>query len=188
MSLRSESSAQLARPVTFTILFVAFVLAALAGPRSLGSAAQESTPMPGVHDIGDMPAGNVGLTSVVLARVVPPTAPDQELQLARVDVAPGATVSAHTHPGTIALCLESGSVVFGVAMGTVTLTHADNPEAAEQVDAGDETVLQPGDCLTFDATQTVHTLYNPGEAAVIWQAHLYDPDEPPTTFLATPAP
>src|SRR5680860_257441 len=110
--------------------------------------------------MSDMPAGNVGLTSVVLARIAPATAPDQELQLARVDVAPGATVSTHTHPGTIVTCLESGSVVFGVAEGTVKLTHADNPEVAEQVDAGAETVLQPGDCLTFDATQTVHTLYN----------------------------
>lgn len=188
MSLRFLSSAQLARLFASTVLLAAFVIAALVSPRLLIGAAQDSTPIPGVHDMGDMPPGNVGLTSVVLARVAPATAPDQELQLARVDVAPGATVSAHTHPGAIALCLESGSVVFGVAAGTVTLTHAVDPEAAEQVDAGAEIVLEPGDCLTFDATETVHTLYNPGEAAVLWQAHLYDPNEPPTTFLATPAP
>lgn len=188
MPFRSLTSAQMSRILVVSVLLAFIVLTALAGPRLLSSVAQESTPAADMHDMSDMPAGTVGLTSVVLARIAPVTAPDQELQLVRVDVAPGATVSAHTHPGTIALCLESGSVVFGVAMGTVTLTHADNPEAPEHVDAGAETVLQPGDCLTFDATQTVHTLYNPGEAAVIWQAHLYDPDEPPTTFLATPAP
>src|SRR5680860_708408 len=115
--------------------------------------------------MSDMPAGNVGLTSVVLARIAPVTAPDQELQLARVDVAPGATVSAHNHPGTIVTCLESGSVVFGITEGTATLTHAADPDAAQQLGAGSETVLEIGDCLTFDATQTVHTLYNPGGAA-----------------------
>ena len=155
----------------------------------LGSAiAQEATPMAGMDD---MPAGAVGLTSVVLARIAPAAAPEQELQLVRVDVAPGATVSAHTHPGAIALCLESGSVVFGVVEGTVTMTQmatVATPEAAVELAADTETVLQPGDCLSFEASQTVHTLHNPGGPAVIWQAHLYALGEPPTTFLATPTP
>ncbi len=149
--------------------------------------AQEATP---THDMSAMPPGAVGLTSVVLSRIAPAAAPDQELQLVRVEVAPGATSAAHTHPGAIALCLESGSVVFGVVEGTVTMTQAATvatPEAATQLTAGSETVLQPGDCLSFQATDTVHTLHNPGGPAVIWQAHLYAPDEPPTTFLATPA-
>jgi hypothetical protein len=60
------------------------------------------------------------------------------------------------------------------------------PEAATELTAGSETELQPGDCLSFQASETVHTLRNPGGPAVIWQAHLYALDEPPTTFLATP--
>ena len=149
--------------------------------------AQVATPMAGM---AGMPAGAVGLTSVVLARVAPDLAPGQELQLVRVEVAPGATVAAHTHPGTIALCLESGSVVFGVVEGTATVTRAATaatPEAAEPL-ANAETVLQPGDCLTFDAAQTVHTLRNEGGPAVIWQAQLYALGQPPTTFLGTPTP
>jgi quercetin dioxygenase-like cupin family protein len=174
---------------TFTLILV-LVMATLAGIRSLGGAAQESTP---THDMAgmEMPMGNVGLTSVVLARMSPPVAPDQELQLVRVDVATGATVSAHTHPGSIVLCIESGSPTFGVVQGTVTMTQeatVATPDAATDLTAGDEIVLQPGDCLTFDATQTVHTLYNPGAPAVIWQAHLYAAGAPPTTFLGTPAP
>jgi quercetin dioxygenase-like cupin family protein len=173
------------RYLALAILFV--IGLALTGPRLLSTVAQESTPMPGM----DMPAGAVGLTSVVLAQMEPAVAPGQSLQLVRVEVAEGATVAPHTHPGSIVLCLESGSPTFGVVEGTVTMTQAATvatPEAATQLAAGDEIQLQPGDCLTFDATQTVHTLRNTGGPAVIWQAHLYAVGEKPTTFLATPAP
>jgi mannose-6-phosphate isomerase-like protein (cupin superfamily) len=175
-------------PMRHLAVAVLIIGLALTGPRLFSSLAQEATQMAGM---GDMPAGTVGLKSVVLARIAPAAAPGQELQLVRVEVAPGATVSAHTHPGTIALCLESGSVIFGVVEGTATMTQATTiatPEAAQQLTAGTETVLQPGDCLAFDATQTIHTLRNTGGPAVIWQAHLYALGEKPTTFLATPTP
>ncbi len=177
------------RPVR-AVLLLGLAAGALlvGGARLLTGVAQEATP---THSMADMPAGSVGLKSVVLARVAPAAASGQELQLVRVEVAPGATVAPHTHPGTIVLCLESGSPVFGVVEGTVTLTHAATaatPEAAEPLAAGTETQLLPGDCLTFDATQTVHTLRNPAGPAVIWQAHLYALGEPATTFLATPTP
>ena len=174
------------RRLTVSVLLIGLV--ALAGPHALSGVAQEASPMAGM---ADMPAGAVGLTSRVLARIEPATAAGQELQLVRVEVAPDATVAAHTHPGTIALCFESGAPVFGVVDGTATLTHAATaatPEAAVPLTAGTETQVQPGDCITFDATQTVHTLRNPGGPAVIWQAHLYALGEPATTFLATPAP
>jgi hypothetical protein len=161
---------------------------ALAGARVFGTVAQDATP---THDMGAMPAGSVGLKSVVLARIAAAAAPGQELQLARVEVASGATVAPHNHPGAIVSCVESGAPIFGVVEGTVTLTHAATaatPEAAETVAAGTEIHLRPGDCLTFEASETVHTLRNPGGPAVIWQAHLYALGRPATTFLATPAP
>jgi hypothetical protein len=173
---------------TFVVAVALVLVGAFAGRLLLPTAAQEATP---THSMGDMPAGAVGLKSVVLARVEPAVAPGQELQLVRVEVASGATVAPHTHPGTIALCFESGAPIFGVVAGTATLTHAATaatPEAAVPLAAGTETQLQPGDCITFDATQTVHTLRNPGGPAVIWQAHLYALGQPATTFLATPAP
>jgi len=173
---------------TLVFAVVLILLGAFAGRLLLPTVAQEATPMAGM---GDMPAGAVGLTSVVLARIAPPAAPGQELQLVRVEVASGATSAPHTHSGTIALCFESGAPIFGVVEGTATLTHAATaatPEAAVPLTAGTETQIQPGDCITFDATQTVHTLRNPGGPAVIWQAHLYALGEPATTFLATPAP
>jgi mannose-6-phosphate isomerase-like protein (cupin superfamily) len=173
------------RHFTTAVLLVGL---ALAGIRVLGGGAQEATPM---TDMSHLPPGAVGLTSKVLARVEPAVAPGQELQLVRVEVASGATVAPHTHPGTIALCFESGAPVFGVVEGTATLTHAATaatPEAAVPLTAGTETQIEPGDCITFDATQTVHTLRNPGGPAVIWQAHLYALGQPATTFLATPAP
>jgi mannose-6-phosphate isomerase-like protein (cupin superfamily) len=172
------------RYLTISVLLVGFILCGIGALRTV---AQESTPMGDM----DMPSGAVGLTSKVLAKISPVVAPGQELQLVRVEVAEGATVAAHTHPGTIALCLESGSVIFGVVDGTVTMTQAATaatPEAATQLTANTETVLQPGDCLTFDATQTVHTLRNTGGPAVIWQAQLYAIGEAPTTFLGTPSP
>ena len=172
------------RYLTISVLLVGFILC---GVGALRTFAQESTPMGDM----DMPSGAVGLISKVLARISPAVAPGQELQLVRVEVAEGATVAAHTHPGTIALCLESGSVIFGVVDGTVTMTQAATaatPEAATQLTANTETVLQPGDCLTFDATQTTHTLRNTGGPAVIWQAQLYAMGEAPTTFLGTPSP
>ncbi|MDQ3653948.1 MAG: hypothetical protein M3457_02565 [Chloroflexota bacterium] len=190
MTVRSLPSSRLLHSLAVTVLLVVLVIAAFTGARSTAGVAQDATPMAGMDEM-DMPVGAVGLTSVVLARISPPVTPDQELQLVRVDVAAGATVTAHTHPGTIALCLESGSPTFGVTQGTVTMTQAATaatPEAAVNLEMGTETVLQPGDCLTFDATNTVHTLHNPGGPAVIWQAHLYALGQPPTTFLGTPAP
>ena len=92
--------------------------------------------------------------------------------------------------GAIGLCLESGSFAFGIVEGVATVTRAATaatPEAAEQL-ADAETVLEPGDCVTFEASQTVHTLHNSGGPAVIWQAHLYTLGEPATTFLGTPTP
>jgi hypothetical protein len=85
--------------------------------------------------------------------------------------------------------MESGSIFFGVVDGTVTMTRAATvatPDAAEQLTAGIETQLEPGDCLSFDASQTSHTLRNTGGPAVIWQAQLFTVGEQPTTFLATP--
>jgi len=170
-------------------LVVAVLVAALtlAGPRLIRTIAQEPTPVSGM----DTPAGAVGLTSVVLAKIEPAAAAGHELQLVRVEVAEGATVAAHTHPGTIALCLESGSVVFGVVDGTVAMTRAATaatPEAATQLRGGTETTLRPGDCLTFDASAASHTLRNTGGPAIIRQAQLYAIGEKPTTFLATPTP
>ena len=168
-------------------VLIVLVCLTLVSARLLSAGAQESSPMPGM----DMPAGAVGLTSVVLSRIEPSAAAGQELQLVRVEVADGATVAPHTHPGSIALCVESGSPTFGVVEGTVTLTQATTiatPEATQQLTAGSETQLQPGDCLAFDATTTVHTLVNTGGPAVIWQAHLYAIGEKPTTFLETSEP
>jgi quercetin dioxygenase-like cupin family protein len=168
-------------------LFSAFLAFALLLLALSGARAQEATP---TADMTAMPAGAVGLTPRVLARIEPAAAPGHELQLVRVDVAPGATVAPHTHPGTIALCLESGSFDFGIVAGTATVTRAATaatPEAAEHL-ANAETVLAPGDCVTFDASTTVHTLHNTGGPAVIWQAHLYALGEPATTFLGTPTP
>ena len=170
------------RYVAVAILLVGL---SLATPRLLSTLAQESTPKLGM----DMPAGAVGLTAVVLAKIEPAVAPGQELQLVRVEVAEGATLAAHSHPGVKALCLQSGSVFFGVVDGSATMTRAATvatPEAAEQLAAGTETVLEPGDCLSFDASQTIHTLRNTGGPAVIWQAQLFTIGEKPTTFLATP--
>lgn len=186
MSARSSSRAL--GYLAGSILVVLVAVIALTGAPSPSGAAQESTPMAGMAGM-DLPVGNVGLTSVVLAQIEPPVAPGQLLQLVRVDVESGATVSEHTHPGAIVTCVESGAPIFSVIAGTVTMTQAATaatPEAATELGAGSEIELQPGDCLTFDATQTTHTLRNPGESVVIWQAHLYAAGEKPTTFLGTP--
>ena len=175
------------RQFSVLVALVALVALSAFGLATTRTVAQVASPMAGM---ANMPAGAVGLMSRVLARIEPATAPGQELQLVRVDVAPGATVAPHTHPGTIVLCLESGSFNFGIVEGTATVTRAATaatPEAAEQL-ANAETVLAPGDCVTFDASQTVHTLRNTGGPAVIWQAQLYAIGEPPTTFLGTPTP
>jgi len=107
----------------FSVLVALVTLVALAafGLVTTRTVAQEASPMAGMTD---MPAGAVGLTPRVLARIEPATAPGQELQLVRVEVAPEATVAPHTHPGAIALCLESGSFDFGIVEGSATVTRA----------------------------------------------------------------
>jgi mannose-6-phosphate isomerase-like protein (cupin superfamily) len=142
-----------------------------------------------MSDWSTMPPGAVGAMPAVLGQVEPAAAPGQLLQLVRLELAPDGSINAHTHPGTIVVCLESGSAIFGVLEGTATVTRSATvatPEAAEQLTANTETVLGPGDCLTFDATQTIHNLRGNGEPAVFWQAQLYAAGEKPTTFLATP--
>jgi mannose-6-phosphate isomerase-like protein (cupin superfamily) len=175
------------RQFSVLVVLVGFVALSAFGLATTRTVAQEASPM---ADMAGMPAGAVGLMPHVLARIEPATAPGQELQLVRVDVAPGATVAPHTHPGTIALCLESGSFTFGIVEGVATVTRAATaatPEAAEQL-ADAETMLAPGDCVTINASTTVHTLRNTGGPAVIWQAQLYALGATATTFLATPTP
>ena len=160
-------------------------LAAGLGPR--WTDAQDATPMTGMTT---MPAG-AGVKGVVLARIAPPAAPGQELQLFRLELAPGAIIAPHTHPGVIASCVAAGALGFTLLSGTGTVTRAATaatPTAAEPLVPGREVVLAPGDCLTFDATTHAHSGRNAAAGpTVLWEAHLYAAGQPLTTYLGTPA-
>jgi len=112
----------------------------LAGRPAPTSAAQEASPA----------AGPVGVAGVLLGGGEPAPAPGYELTLRRVTIAPGGGIPAHAHPGALVIHLESGTWGYTALGGTARLTRAaaaGTPAPAEDLPAGTEVVLNPGDAL-----------------------------------------
>jgi len=112
--------------------------------------------------------------------------------LARVLLAPGGSIGAHTHPGTLAVVVESGS--FGLTLledheMVITRAATEDTEATEEALVLDEQmVLNPGD--SFIEMGMVHNAVNlsDGQTTVVL-AGLIESGQPLTTCVdaATPA-
>ena len=156
-----------------------------------GALAQGGPPPP------DAEPGAVGFQGMVLGGLDPVVAPGYRLVLAESVFEPGAYVTSHTHPTTIIVCVQSGSLGFALQHGQATITRsagAGTPTPTESLAAGSETVLNPRDCVSFDhyAAHTAHTGWNLSDGqTVLWEARLLKIDEPFTTFVndaGTPVP
>ena len=89
----------------------------------------------------------------------------QTLVLARVLFAPGGSIGAHTHPGTLAVVIESGSLGFTLLQDDeMVITRAATQETeatSEPLVVNEETVLNPGD--SFIEMGMVHSATNLSE-------------------------
>ncbi len=172
-------------PVRTALIAVAVLGLVGVGGARLGVVAQDATP----------PAhGSVGVAGAVLGAVAPIAAPGYSLEMFHMAWAPGAYVTAHTHPMSFVTCVESGALGFTLLAGSATLTRAASPGTAEQLPIDVEAVLGPRDCVAVDneASRTIHTARNAADGTTVaWEADLYKIGEPPTTFVdarGTPIP
>jgi hypothetical protein len=143
-------------------------VAALAAQRLGITAAQDATPTAG------------GIIVEVLGTGLPAAAPDRMLGLARVTIAPGFTLEAHTLPGTFVGHFEAGAFGFQVLEGDSARVvraggggtpAATDPKAGEPVTLGMEVNLNPGDALVHDEDVEMippgtEVILNPGDVLV----------------------
>ncbi len=115
----------------------------------------------------------------------------ETLVLARVLFAPGGSIGAHTHPGTLAVVIESGSLGYTLIEDhemVITRVATEDTEATEEpLVVGEELALEPGD--SFIELGMVHSATNlsDGQTTVVL-AGLIESGQPLTICVdaATP--
>ncbi len=116
----------------------------------------------------------------------------KSLVLVRVRFEPGGGIGPHTHPGTLAQTVESGTLGFTLIeegeMAVMRSSGAGTPAVPEPIPVGQEVELGPGDW--FVETGMVHTGRAVGdEAVVLTYAGLFAEGQPLTTCVeGTPTP
>ncbi|MGH2532732.1 MAG: hypothetical protein ACRDJW_10555 [Thermomicrobiales bacterium] len=89
------------------------------------------------------------VSAQVLGSTPAPNAEGQVLVLARVILAPGGSIGAHTHPGTLIVSVESGTFELTLLdhgeMAVMRSGAAGTPAASEPITHGQEVELAPGD-------------------------------------------
>lgn len=106
-----------------------------------------------------------GITTEVLGQLPPPDAPGQTLSLRRIVFQPGASLPAHTHPGSTIYWIESGTLGFTLLAGEASIVRGASgaatpmaagatatPAAGEALPVGTEITATAGDVITFGAT------------------------------------
>ena len=160
-------------------IVVVLLLTVLTGGLALADARQAS-PVAQATPAAALP----GVTSEVLGRTAAADAPGRELALARVTVAPGATIPPHEHPGPQVASIEAGELTYTVLIDEVGLTRASGE--TEAIGAGQTVVLRAGD-VVVEEPGALHTARNAGtETVVILLSTLFAAGEPRTIFVATP--
>lgn len=115
----------------------------------------------------------------------------QTLVLARVILDPGGGLGAHTHPGNLAVVVESGVLGFTLLdEGEMTITRAattDSEATPVMVAQGEEIALNPGDSL-FEMGM-VHSASNLGDEPTSYLvAGLIETGQPLTACVETGTP
>lgn len=162
------------------VLWVLLAIAVAATQGSRQSSGSNATPTAGS-----------GLSRTVLVGATPAAAPDQSLQLARIEIAPGTKLPAHVHPGTQLASIASGELTYTVLRGEIRVERAASngtPGPVEVLKTGETTVLHPGDAV-IETEGMLHFGENLGtEPVVILAASLFAAGEPASiTEEATPA-
>jgi hypothetical protein len=94
-----------------------------------------------------------GVTVEALGGQVPAAVPDRTLLLLRLTLEPGVEIVEHGHPGPVVLYVVEGTfgTTFTAGEGVVTrATMAGTPAATDDVEQGEDYVLNPGDTVAYD--------------------------------------
>ena len=108
---------------------------------------------------------------------------EMTLMLVRVIFAPGGSIAAHTHPGTMVITVESGQFGFTVIdegeMVVNRAATADSEASVEPMAHGEEIVINPGDWTV--ETGMIHTARNlSDEPTTVLLAAMIDAGQPLT--------
>jgi quercetin dioxygenase-like cupin family protein len=162
--------------VSSRFLAVAVLLAGLGlvtlAPAPAG--AQDGQPL-------DLPCTS-GVTVYPLGQGMPTDASGQALVLLRLTIAPGGGFEAHTHPGTLVVTVESGTLdltqLSDVEMSVVRAATGATPAASEPMTKGTPLTLNPGDWFV-EPKGVVHNAFDHGsDRTVVLLTGLVDPTLP----------
>jgi quercetin dioxygenase-like cupin family protein len=115
-----------------------------------------------------------GLFAEVFAGVPSARAEGQTVYIARFTFQPGSDIFPHSHPGTVVLAIESGTLGWTLEEGTVRVVRGAGSGATEveQVtQPGTELILEPGDAIFYE-DDVVHTARGAGDGAAVVLATL----------------
>lgn len=166
---------------------------AVAGASVLSASAAYASRVSGgvAHQDSSDPLYDTTITT--LASGVPSFLPDHTLLLLRMEIETGVKIPPHSHPGPVALYVESGTFATSMVEGSGTITRAGTeatPEAAITLNAGDSITMEAGDQLFYEGA--VHTMENAGSDNLeLLISALFDSSQPGFAFMnmdmATPA-
>jgi quercetin dioxygenase-like cupin family protein len=123
-----------------------------------------------------------GVTAEVFAAAPSDRAPNQTVYLARFVFQGGSEIFPHSHPGTVALGVESGTFGWTLLEGTAHVVRgaaAGNTGPVEDVtDPGTEVILEVGDAIYYedDVTHTARSASD--EPAVVFGTLVLTTGEP----------
>jgi quercetin dioxygenase-like cupin family protein len=137
------------------LIWIALISMLAVMPASSTMAQENPPPQPiDLPCVSDVSAQVLGMTPVNDGA--------QNLISARIIFAPGGSISAHTHPGSVVATIETGSLGFthlgDAEMSLNRAATADTEAVVESLPHGEEVALNPGDW--FVETGMIHTATN----------------------------
>lgn len=117
-----------------------------------------------------------------IGQAMPDGADGQALALLRLTIAPGGGFTAHTHPGTLIVSVESGALdvtqLGDMEMEVVRAATGATPGVSEPMSAGATVTVNPGDWFV-EPVDMVHMALNTGsEPTVVLVTGVVDPSQP----------
>jgi quercetin dioxygenase-like cupin family protein len=123
-----------------------------------------------------------GITRELFAAIPPARAEGHTLYQARFTFNPGAEIMPHGHPGSVLLCVSSGTFGWTLVEGVAHVVRgAASGEAVPTEDvsaSGTDIILEPGDAIYYE-DDVVHTARGAGdEPAIVLGSLLLTTGEP----------
>jgi hypothetical protein len=149
-----------------------FTILIFVGGGSAAANAQEGTP---VGAPLDLPC-TTGVTVEMLGQALPADANGKALVAARLTIAPDGGFDAHTHPGTVTVFVDSGSLGFTMLdHGDMTINRADG--TTEPAVMNQEILVNQGD--GFVEQGMTHQAWNRSDGpTVVILSGFVDPSQP----------